>query len=342
MDVSITIASYNSCEVTLKTIDSIRRETSGLSYEIIVVDNASTDNSAESIASKFPEVRLIRSARNLGFAAAQNLAISASSGKYILILNSDVILVDNPIAKMLSRLRLYGGRVGATGPQILNSDGSLAPSARRKIIYSLPVVALTIINQTIPFIKLLPIRFLRKYFGSLLAGIHDNFSPPKDVQEVEWVDGMCILFKRETLENIGLFDEQYFFDFEIGDILIRVANAGWKIVFDPSVSIIHLGGYSRKRFSSIAIESQRSELIYYSKYRPGYVNPLRYLNMLRLRIEMFLLRLREFFGFCGESSKEQLDILKDTYAVLVDFAPISAKKNEKIPRLDPCSRRTGF
>lgn len=333
MDLSITIVSYNSCQVTLRALESIHRETHGIEYEIIVVDNASTDNSAEMIAAKFPEVRLIRSDRNLGFAAAHNRALAVAGGKFFMVLNSDVLFVNNVAWQMVSRLRASRPEIGVIGPQILNPDGTLATSARRQIIYSRLVVTLTTINQTIPFIKVIPVDFIRRHFNNILGRVHDNFSPPDSAQEVAWVDGMCLMFKRGVLEQSGLFDEQFFFDFEIGDLLMRVSAKGWRILFDPAIRIIHFGGYSRKQASRIMIESQRSELIYYAKYRPDYIPMLRYVNLIRFWLEITSMRLKSVFLLQPASCNEKIEILKEARKVVSEFNPGSVWDNERIPRL---------
>lgn len=338
MDLSITIASYNSCRVTLEALESIHRETKGVEYEIIVVDNASTDDSPRMIAEKFPNVRLIRSDRNLGFAAAHNLALKAASGEFLMILNSDVLFINNPAAAMVERLRSVSKRVGIIGPQILDPDGTLAPSARRQIIYSRPIVALTIINQSFPFIKFFPVAFAQRHLSGILGRVHDKFAPPSSAQEVAWVDGMCVMFRREVLEQSGLFDEQYFFDFEIGDLLMRATSNGWGILFDPAINIIHLGGYSRKRVSRIMIESQRSELIYYAKYRPDYVPMLRYINMIRFWIDIKVAQfLGSFISQPGQYS-EKIEILREAYRLVGEFNPKSVLESERIPQLDKTGR----
>ncbi len=145
---------------------------------------------------------------------------------FLLVLNSDVLFIDNPAGKMIGRLREARPDVGIVGPQILNPDGSLAPSSRRRIFYSRRLVALSAVNQSFPFGRLLPMDQARRYCGRLLGRVHDNFDPPAAAQEVEWIDGMCMMFRREVLEQTGLFDEQYYFDYENADLLIRVRVCG--------------------------------------------------------------------------------------------------------------------
>lgn len=331
MDLTITIASYNSCQITRQALDSIRNETNGLDYEVIVVDNASTDGSADMIADEFPWVRLIRSDHNMGFAAAHNKALTEAKGKFLLILNSDILFVNNSAGQMVRRLRMSSPDTGVIGPQIVNPDGSLAPSSRHHIFYSRRLVVLSAINQSFPFGKLLPMNFLRRYFGRLLGRMHDNFNPPDAVKEVEWLDGMCVMFRREVLEQTGLFDEQFFFDFEIGDLLVRAHTCGWRILFDPAISITHLGGYSRRKLSHIMIESHRGQLIYFAKYKPDYVPVLQWIHRVLFWVKIKLLQ-----GVClllahPDKLRERIDILKETRRVISEFNPNSVR--ERIPRL---------
>jgi len=328
MDLTITMASYNSREVTLRALESIRQETGGLEYEVIVVDNASTDGSADAIARECPWVRLIRSERNLGFAAAQNRALEQSHGRFLLILNSDVLFQGNAAAKLVARLEASGPDAGLAGPQILNPDGSLAPSSRRRMFYPRLLVALSAVNQSFPFGRLLPMRLARRTMGRLLGRMHENFDPPTAAQDVEWIDGMCMLFRREALERIGLFDERYFFDYENADLLIRVRKAGWRIVFDPGISIVHLGGYSRRKVSRIMIESHRGQLVYFSKYRPDDLEMLR-----RLHLLLFWLRIRLLQVFGSRRHRPTVEILKETRRMIAEFCPEAVRGTERIPRL---------
>jgi len=328
MDLTITIASYNSCQITRQALESIYRETRGIDYEVIVVDNASSDGSADMIASEFPWVRLIRSDRNLGFAAAHNEALAQSRGRFLLVLNSDVLFLDNLAGKMIGQFHEARTDVGVIGPRILNPDGSLAPSSRRRIFYSRPLVALSAVNQSFPFGRLLPMDQVRRYFGRLLGRVHDNFNPPAAAQEVEWIDGMCMMFRREVLEQTGLFDEQYYFDYENADMLIRVRDCGWRILFDPAISIIHLGGYSRRKVSRIIIESHRGQLIYFAKYRPDCLPMLR-----RLHLILFWLKIKLLQGLRPNRRRETIAILKETRKLIAEFDPHSVQGRKCIPRL---------
>ncbi len=333
MELSITIASYNTCDVTSDTLASIIAQTTCMEFEVIVVDNASTDGSAEMIESRFPSVQLIRSDRNLGFAAAHNLALARAKGKYLLVLNSDVLFLDNAAKRMVDDLRVAHRSIGVIGPQILNRDGSLAPSSRRRIFYSRTVFALSMINQFFPFGRLLPMESMRRYFGRLLGQVHDNFNPPSTLQEVEWLDGMCVMFKREALHGAGLFDEQFFFDYEIGDLLIRLRASGWGILFDPTIKIVHLGGSSRKKVPRILLNNQRSQLIYYSKHKPEYVAFIRSMLQVLIDLKLRLLKLECIFSENRKVLCERAQILEEQRKVNFDFEPRSVIENTRIPHL---------
>jgi GT2 family glycosyltransferase len=331
MELSITIASYNTCDVTGDTLASVFAQTTGIEFEVIVVDNASTDGSAEMIESRFPSVQLIRSDRNLGFAAAHNLALARAKGKYLLVLNSDVLFLDNAAKRMVDDLRVAHESIGVIGPQILNRNGSLAPSSRRRIFYSRTVFGLSMINQFFPFGRLLPMDSMRRYFGRLLGRVHDNFNPPAMPQEVEWLDGMCVMFKREALHGSGLFDEQFFFDYEIGDLLIRMRASGWGILFDPTIKIVHQG-FSRRK-APIQPSSHQSQLIYYSKHKPEYVAFIRSMFHILIDLKLRLLKLEWMFSANRKVLWERAQILEKKRKINLDFEPRSVSENTRIPRL---------
>lgn len=268
IDLSIIIATYNTIDLTRRCLATIQRQTTGVTYEIIVVDNASVDGSSDMIQEEFPQVVLVRNTDNFGFAAAQNIGLRRARGQYLLIFNSDVLLVENALGVLVGRLRSGPLNIGVVGPQILNPDRTIAPSARRAIL-SKPIIALGIINRHFPVKQWLPSqRIMRKYCGWLLSIFHDNYASHDTIKQVDYVDGMCVLVKREALEQTGLFDEQFFFDAEILDLSCRLRARGWLIEFFPAAQVVHYAHASRKKLSRIIVETHRSELIYYAKHAP--------------------------------------------------------------------------
>ena len=267
MDLSIVLVSFNTRETTRRCLETIFRETRDVDFEVIVVDNDSRDGSAEMIAAAFPAVRLIRNDRNAGFGAAQNIGLGAARGEFLLVMNSDVFFVGNAARRMVDILRRGPADVGAVGPEILNPDGTWAPSARRAVQPG-PILVLKGINRHFPFRVSLPEDVMRRRAGVLLFRWHDNYQPRETTREADWVDGMCVLFRRAALEESGLFDERYFFDYEIVDLSVRLRRRGWRIVFDRRASVVHEVHSSRSRNPRILVETHRSELLFYADYAP--------------------------------------------------------------------------
>ena len=326
MDLTITIASYNSKDVTRTALRSIFEHSQDMSFEVIVVDNASTDGSADMIEHEFPFVRLIRSPKNLGFAAAHNWALQEAQGDFLLILNSDIEFLDNVAKNMIGTMQSWPDKVGALGPRIVNIDGTYVPSASHKQFSSKCLLSVALLNQFFPFTHFLPINFFRKKFGKKLKFLHGKFLDSIVPEQVEWVDGMCVLFRRETIQDTGLFDEQFFFDSEIGDLLVRVRNAGWIVLYAPQSSVLHLGGYSRKLNSAVILHSIRSYLTYYAKHRPHYVPYIR-ANLLTL------LFIREVVSKSRHPSENDLRLWKQAREIVREFSVLSAMQNEAIPAL---------
>lgn len=324
MDLTVTIASYNSKDVTRETLRSIFEHTKSLSFEVIVVDNASEDGSADMIEGEFPAVHLIRSPYNSGFAAAHNLAMQHSRGQYILVLNSDVEFLDNAAKKMIERFQTWP-KAGALGPRILNPDGSYAPSASYRQFPPRLLLGIVIINHIFPFVHYLPLNWFRNRFGFILGRIHGKFLQPTVAERVEWVDGVGVLFRRDVLEETGLFDEQFFFDMEIGDLLYRIREKGWEIIYDPGIAIIHLGGYSRKLNPKIFRQSVRSIFIYYAKYHPEYIPFMKTLYSGALWLKEQALKLT--------GSREEAQLCRQIRGDLNIFRASDVYANQIIPRL---------
>lgn len=325
MDLTITIASFNSKGVTRETLRSVLEHTKDISFEIIVVDNASEDGSADMINQEFPVVNLIRSPRNIGFAAAHNLAMQRAQGDYILVLNSDVKFLDNAAARMIETLKSWP-KAGALGPKVLNPDGSYAPSASYRQFPPRFLLGVALLNLFFPFVHYFPMDWIRAKFGFVLSKVHGKFLQPTFAERVEWVDGISVLFGREPLEEVGLFDEQFFFDMEIGDLLYRIRKRGWDIIYDPQIAIIHLGGYSRKRNPKILRQSIKSMLIYYAKHRPGYVPFMKVLLSGILWIKTHVLKLTR-------KSMDDVQLYRQIQKDVKDFCINDVYTNQVIPHL---------
>lgn len=236
MDLSIILVNWNSSAYLEKCIDSISKETKGVDYEIIVVDNGSFDIVVERIKSLFTKVFFVQSDENLGFARANNLGYQYSSGENLLFLNPDTEVVGKAISILLWRLNsLPDG--GAIGCRLVNSDMSIQASC----IQRYPRV----LNQ------LLDIEYLRRLTSNAkIWGTKPLFQNDGRVSEVEVISGACLMVKRKIFERVGLFSNDYFMYCEDVDLCYKIENAGYKKYYTPEATVVHYGGGSTTKIDN--------------------------------------------------------------------------------------------
>jgi GT2 family glycosyltransferase len=239
-------------------LDSIKKFTVGLSYELIVVDNGSTDGTADWIERHHPEILLIRNQTNLGFTRGNNQAIALAQGDHMLLLNPDTLLTEDCFGPQISYLR-ENPKVGITIPKVLNSDGSFQQQSRRGDARPVEVFGY--------FLK------LGKLFPSnkALNGYLQSWLPQDEIAEVKAVSGSCMFIRREVYEQIGGLDEQFFAYQEDSDYCMRARQAGWRVMYVPLSSIIHYageGGSKTRPYHSI-YQWHRSYYLYYRKHFAG-------------------------------------------------------------------------
>jgi N-acetylglucosaminyl-diphospho-decaprenol L-rhamnosyltransferase len=232
MDLSIIIVNWNSATYTLACLESIRATTRGLDYEIIVVDNASTDDSVERLK-QAPNLRLVIAPANLGFARANNLGYQHSCGDVLLFLNPDTSVQEAAIHQMYKAL-LSSERLGIVGCRLLNSDHSLQTSC----VQPFP----TILNQ-LTDVEALKIRFP----GVRMWGIRPLFRTKTRIARVEVVSGACLMVRRKVFEEVGLFSNDYFMYCEDVDLCHKVATAGFQVGYVSDATVVHYGGQSSKQ-----------------------------------------------------------------------------------------------
>ena len=255
MDLSIIIVNWNSAAYTLACLDSIRATTRGFCYEIIVVDNASADDSAQKLK-LIPHIRLVVAHENLGFARANNLGYQHSSGAVLLFLNPDTCVQERAINLMREAL-LSSPHIGILGCRLLNSDLSLQTSC----VLPFP----TLLNQ-LTDVEALKLRFP----GVRLWGMSTLFRKDTHLASVEAVSGACLMIRRRVFEHVGLFSSDYFMYCEDVDLCYKVARAGYQTVYAADASVIHHGGQSSKktRESSFAdVMGREAVRIFLSKWR---------------------------------------------------------------------------
>jgi len=280
IDVSIIIVSWNTRQITCECIGSICEQTSELKYEIIVIDNASTDNSAAMVKAEFPKVALIENSENRGFAAANNQGITIAKGRYVLLLNSDTIVLNNAIAKAVAFADAHP-EAAVVGCKVLNPDETLQSTC-----FMFPSI-LNMFLSTTYFYKLFP---KSKFFGrEQMTWWYRN-----DVREVDVVTGCFMLVRREAIEQVGMMDEQFFIYAEETDWCYRFKQAGWKIVFTPDAQIIHFGGGSSKqKQSEMTLQLRQSILLFMKKHKSFLTYTLARLlvaSFFFLRVPYWLLR----------------------------------------------------
>ncbi len=252
-DISITICSWNTLEDTRACLQSLREAKDEGSFEVVVVDNASEDGSADMVESEFPEFVLLRQYTNLGFTGGHNLAIEQAKGRDVALLNSDTVVHPGAIRTIIAYMGAHP-ETGVVGPKLLNPDGSLQMSCRR---FPNPVAAAfrnTWLGRMFP-----NNRYVREY---LMADFeHDQ------PREVDWVSGAALFIRREVIEKIGLLDDEFFMYCEDVDYCKRTWDAGFKVVYLPDAVITHAIGKSSDQVPNRMIARfHLSMLRYYRKH----------------------------------------------------------------------------
>ena len=248
------IVNWNTRDLLRGCLKSIYENPPQMEYEVFVVDNASTDGSWEMVKREFPDIKLIRNQENLGFARANNQALRESKGKYILLLNPDTIILPDSLDTLVKFMDEQPD-VGASGPKILNPDGSLQPSCR-----SFPTLMTAFFEETLLSRLFSKNKLINKY--KMGYWNHNN------IGEVDQPMGSALLIRRKVIEQVGLLDEQFYMYYEEVDWCYRMKKAGWKIYFIPQAQIIHYGGVSAsKNISKNLIELYHSRYKFFRKHK---------------------------------------------------------------------------
>jgi GT2 family glycosyltransferase len=247
-------------------LESLHADLAGIDSEVIVVDNGSTDGSADAIRSAAPWAKLIVSERNAGFGAGNNLGLAQARGRYLLLVNTDAFPKPGAIAALVKFLDEHP-KTAVVGPKLLNEDGSIQQSCFR---FPTPLRS---------WMENLWISAAMKRHPSIddyRAWAHDS------QRTVDFVIGACVLVRRSTYEQVGGFDERFFMYSEESDWMYRMHRAGWEISFTPSAVVTHLGGASgagnKPKINPVFFES----LDYYELKHHGLA------GLLSLRIAMTL------------------------------------------------------
>jgi len=292
MDLTVVIVNWNSGKFLSGCLSSLYKNDNSLDFEILVVDNASSDDSLMCLK-KFPRVRLIKNEKNLGFARANNQAIRKSKGKYILLLNPDTVILKDSLKGMAKFLDEHPD-VGVLGCKLLNPDGSVQPSCHAFLTLPHVFFEISQLNYLLPknnfFIKIFS--FLGKFFPKLFI----NYLTPSEPIEVDSVMGSCYMIRREALKKTGLLDENFFLYHEEMEFSYRVWQKGYKVMFYPYASVVHYSKHvSNKVPDLVYYERCRSILHFFKKHKPQQVNLLKLLMFSPLLINLLSLPFRKEF-----------------------------------------------
>ena len=245
IDLSTIVLSWNTAALLADCLRTIPDGARDLTYEVIVVDNASTDGSADLVTAEFPDVKLIRNRENVGFTRGNNQGMAASSGRYVLLLNSDTLVKPQALTRLVAFMDQQA-EAGAVCPRLLLSDGKPQAFA----------------FGGDPSIGYLIKRGLNRLL--LSRPIHDWRTT--QIQAVDWVSGACLLVRRTVIDQVGGLDENIFMYFEDADWCRRIRQAGWQVMFNPQIEIVHLGGQSLKQNPVARRGYYRSLDYYYGKH----------------------------------------------------------------------------
>ncbi|MEA3337514.1 MAG: glycosyltransferase family 2 protein [Chloroflexota bacterium] len=262
-DLSIIIVSWNVCDLLRRCLDSLlgsddlfvgeRSEAGTWQAEVIVVDNASDDQTVEVLHRDYLWVRVVANMENRGFTRANNQGLEASSGRYVLFLNPDTEVAPSTIGRLLHYAETHP-EVGIIGPQLRYGDGSIQSSRRRFPSLSTYFLESTILQRWWPRNKV-----LQRYY------MLDR--PDDAISQVDWIVGACMLVRRQVLDAIGGFDEGFFMYSEELDLCRRAVDAGWQVVYFPEAVLTHYEGKSSEQIAAARnIHFYSSRVRYVQKY----------------------------------------------------------------------------
>lgn len=262
LDFSIIIVSFNTKKILEDCLNSVIKNTKNVTYEIIVVDNGSSDGSVDLVkdfSKKYSQIKLVDTKKNLGFGVGNNLGVEKSRGKYLLFLNSDTLFIDNPLEIVLNDL-VEDHNIGVYSCRLLNADKTVQASGGY-----FPTLANVLAWQF--FIDDLPI------FKNLIRSFHPSLSVYKKNPTLDWVTGAFMVVPKNVFIEAHKFDKNIFMYTEEMELCYRIAKMGYKTILKDRPSIVHLGGASGGSF--LALTSEIKYMIYFwEKHKPKWQLPL--------------------------------------------------------------------
>ena len=252
MVLSIVIVSWNVSDLLNACLASIYEHKGELDIEVIVVDSASADDSVYMVESTFPQVKLLAQKENVGFPRGNNIGMAEATGRYLMLLNPDTVVVGDALQQLVRFLDEHPD-VGVVGPQLRFGDGTIQSSRRR-----FPSVWTGFFEST----------WLQPYAPKpLLEHFYVEDKADYELCEVDWVMGAALVTRREIVDQIGGMDPEYFMYSEELDWCRRIKAAGWRVFYLPAAQIIHYQGKSSEQASTARhINFNRAKLRYFRRY----------------------------------------------------------------------------
>jgi N-acetylglucosaminyl-diphospho-decaprenol L-rhamnosyltransferase len=245
IEMSIVLVCWNNKAYLDQCLQSLYEATLKSRFDVVVVDNGSTDGSQRMLAERYPAVRVIQNADNVGLGKASNQGIEATIGRYVLLLNNDT-LVNGPALDALVDFLDAHPEAGAVGGKLLNPDGSFQAGYGRFSTLGQEFLIVT-------------------HLGAMLWAGYPSHGDSDRITETGWLSSACLLVGRSALRDVGLLDETYFIYGDETDLQFRLGNAGWKVYFLPAASIIHFGGRSLDRWRRRRMV-YRGKMLFYRKH----------------------------------------------------------------------------
>lgn len=296
MDVSIIFVNYKTKDLTINAINSVKSKTEGLEYEIFVVDNDSQDGSIEGIEERFPDINIIKNSTNAGFGAANNLAIKQAIGKYIFCLNTDTLLINNAIKIMFDFMEKEENRnIGVCGGCLVDADNN-------------PSIVGGMFTTLTEIIWKLGLRYIyKKGYNKYNTSLKSNDLPY--IENLDYICGADIFFRKSVLDEVGIFDENFFMYYEEVDLCKRIKNAGYKVKYVSDAKIQHLENKSCSNYLQRVKIGKKSELYFFKKHygNQAYIANLLYILMYFISGYIFLNK------NCQELLKYEIQLKKELF-----------------------------
>jgi N-acetylglucosaminyl-diphospho-decaprenol L-rhamnosyltransferase len=265
LDLAIVVLNFNTCDYLRRCLTSIYASRGDFAFEVCMVDNASSDGSADMVRAEFPQVQVIQSQVNGGFPYGNNLGLRAygfgretaqaaeSQPRYVLLLNPDTVLPPDALALMLDFMNGHP-QAGAAGPKLVLEDGSLDLACRRS--FPTPQVSF---YRMVGLSKLFP-------HHPIWSRYNLTYLDPDQVAEIDSVEGAFMLVRREAIRQAGLLDEAFFMYGEDLDWAYRITQAGWKVYYNPAVTVLHVKRAASRHSPRAQREFYRAMSIFYHKH----------------------------------------------------------------------------